>query len=260
MNDNNLNSNTGQNAGETENPPLMQLFNRTGALMHRYLRFRLHSQMHDPNRGQGRVLSILRLKPEISQKDLAYMLDMRSQSLGELLMKLEKAGYITRTPAGDDRRAMNISLTDAGKAAADQAEKSQTESGRLFDCLNTQEQSQLAGILRKLIMTMESDSDENYDAIWEEARRHRHEALRHGQEMRDELRGQARDLRDHIREQGRAFRHQMRDLRRDFIRDGMCWDDRWEDCRRPDCRRPDEGFMDEGPWNDGDERGNGPRR
>lgn len=31
--------------------------------------------------GQGRVLAILKLKPEISQRDLSYLLDMSKQSL-----------------------------------------------------------------------------------------------------------------------------------------------------------------------------------
>ena len=44
----------------------------------------------DSRRGQGRVLAILKMQPEISQKELLYLLDMRPQSLGELLSKLEK--------------------------------------------------------------------------------------------------------------------------------------------------------------------------
>ena len=58
---------------------------------------------------------MLKLKPEISQKELSDLLDMRPQSLGELLGKLERNGYITRTPSERDQRVLIIRLTDAGK-------------------------------------------------------------------------------------------------------------------------------------------------
>ena len=44
-------------------------------------------------RGQGRVLKLLRLKPEMSQREMAEILGIRPQSLGETLSKLEAAGY-----------------------------------------------------------------------------------------------------------------------------------------------------------------------
>lgn len=256
-------SNSGNNGYQGEEyMPLMHLFNRTGTLAHRYMRSRLHSHMHDPNRGQGRVLSILKLKPEISQKDLAYLLDMRGQSLGELLMKLEKAGYITRTPSGDDRRAMNIRLTEAGIAAAEQTEKSQEESGRFFDCLSGEEQEQLAGILRKIIMAMEKEIDEDYDAVWEEAGRPGSGMHRHGPGMRDEMREHGRAMREHgreMREHGREIRAEMREHGRAFgeeMRD--FWDEAWGGPRRPGSF-PDEDGFDAREWNDG-ERGNGPKK
>jgi len=236
-----------------ENLELARLFNRTGTLMHRYYRLRLHSQMHDPNRGQGRVLSILRLKPEISQKDLAYLLDMRNQSLGELLAKLERAGYITRAASEDDRRAMNIRLTESGKTAAEQAEKNQETGGRLFDCISAEEQAQLAGILKKLISAMENELEDEYGEFWEEARRHRHEIHRHGEHVRDEMHDHMHDMEDHLREHGRMFHHHMRGLRRD----GMFWEDGWGGRQHPEGR-PGDGFTDENPWND-EGRGNGPR-
>lgn len=60
---------------------------------------------------------MLKLKLEITQKELTYLLDMSKQALGELLSKLEKAGYITRKPSEEDRRMIIITLTEKGKAA-----------------------------------------------------------------------------------------------------------------------------------------------
>lgn len=114
---------------------------------------RTHGPMGAPYQGQGRILALLKLKPEISQRELSTILDIRSQSLGELLAKLENQGYITRTPSTEDRRVMNISLTEAGKAAAEKnVEPADLES--FFDCLTEEEQTILSGYLERLIKTL----------------------------------------------------------------------------------------------------------
>lgn len=111
-----------------------------------------HGPMADPHRGQGRVLALLKMRPEISQKDLSYLLDIRPQSLGELLAKLERGGYITRTPSEADNRVMNITLTEAGAAVTEQ----QAEDGPdLFAELNAEEQGVLSGYLGRVIEGME---------------------------------------------------------------------------------------------------------
>jgi len=110
--------------------------------------------MGAPYQGQGRILSLLKLKPEISQKDLTHILNIRSQSLGELLAKLERSGYITRTPSQIDRRAMEIRLTESGRAVAEKDEEpARTES--LFDCLNEEEQATLSDYLERLNQRLE---------------------------------------------------------------------------------------------------------
>lgn len=111
--------------------------------------------MGDPRRGQGRVLAILKMQPEISQKDLSYLLDMRPQSLGELLTKLEKNGYITRTPSETDRRVMNIKLTKEGTEATEEIEK-KFSFDELFDCLSEEEQKNLSSNLNRIIETLEA--------------------------------------------------------------------------------------------------------
>lgn len=57
---------------------------------------------------------MLRLKSKITAKDLSYILGIRQQSLNETLQKLEKEGYIVRTPSPKDRHVMLISLTEKG--------------------------------------------------------------------------------------------------------------------------------------------------
>lgn len=131
---------------------LMEQFTRIQWLLHRYNQqnFMNHGPVGNPRRGQGRVLAILKMKPEITQKDLSYLLDMRPQSLGELLSKLEKKGYITRTPSEKDRRIINIKLTEEGK----QATVEELDFRNLFQCLNEEEQNNLSIYLQRIIKSL----------------------------------------------------------------------------------------------------------
>ncbi len=140
-----------------ENKDLMEQFMKLEGLLHRYLMFNLrnHGPFGNPHRGQGRVLSILKMKPELSQKELGYLLDMRNQSLGELLNKLEKSGYITRTPSEEDRRTTNIRLTPEGEEAASAADEAKHEDD-IFSSLNEEEQAQLSSYLDKIIAKLEA--------------------------------------------------------------------------------------------------------
>ena len=53
-----------------------------------------HNIYENRNEGQGRVLALLKIQPEIATKDMAYLLGIKQQSLNELLKKLEKSGYV----------------------------------------------------------------------------------------------------------------------------------------------------------------------
>ena len=111
--------------------------------------------MASTHRGQGRILSLLKIKPEISQKELASILDIRPQSLAELLAKLEKSGYITRHPSEADRRVMEIRLTEEGKLAVREPEED-AQTDDLFDCLDSAEREGFAGYLDRLIEHLEA--------------------------------------------------------------------------------------------------------
>lgn len=132
-------------------------FARLTWLMHIYHQnvHRRHGPMGDPYRGQGRILALLKLRPEISQKDLSYLLDMRPQSLGEFLAKLERSGYITRTPSETDRRVMDIRLTEKGAEAAEQ----RTDLDGLFESLTADERHTLSEYLGRLIASLEQQLD-----------------------------------------------------------------------------------------------------
>ena len=154
---NNSNHNANHNANHTSDEQESEVFDnffRLAILMHRYSHFirRENGLFGDMRRGQGRVLSLLKMQPEITQKDLSYLLDMRPQSLGELLSKLEKKGFITRTPSEDDRRIMIIRLTPEGEKAA---ENPKNKSDDFFGILNSEEKEQFNEYLERLIENLE---------------------------------------------------------------------------------------------------------
>ena len=108
-------------------------------------------RMQNPYRGQGRVLAILKMKPEISQKELGFLLNMSKQALAELLAKLEKSGYITREPSEEDQRVMTIKLTDSGLNAAGDVGEGAPETAKIFDCLSDEELEAFGGTLARII-------------------------------------------------------------------------------------------------------------
>lgn len=142
---------------EKQSNDLMEKLFRLEAMLHRCqgCRFREFGPFGDPLRGQGRVLSILKLQPQISQRELTFLLDMRQQSLSELLKKLESRGLILRAPSEDDRRAVMITLTEEGKSAAAGAVDSAAGSGGMFDCFSMEEQGQFEAFLDRLTDSLE---------------------------------------------------------------------------------------------------------
>lgn len=136
---------------------ILEKLHRLEALLRRYqgLVFRTHGPWGNPMKGQGRVLAILKLQPVISQKELSYLLDMRQQSLSELLAKLEKNGFITRAPSQEDKRVTMVTLTEEGRAAAEANPDEEADLGRAFDGFTPEEQAQFGEYLDRLCDALE---------------------------------------------------------------------------------------------------------
>ncbi|MBR2836401.1 MAG: winged helix-turn-helix transcriptional regulator [Coriobacteriales bacterium] len=133
------------NANEVSKAQEITLAHKTaqmGRLLHRYVMIKHHGAFAgDPLRGQGRVLALLKAKPVTTQRELSFVLDMRQQSLSELLAKLEAKGYITRSKSADDARVTVIELTPEGLAAAPNLENLLEQDDPL-DCLSAEDKAQ----------------------------------------------------------------------------------------------------------------------
>lgn len=103
------------------------------------------------HRGQNRVLTMVSMQEGISQKDLAFLLGIRPQTLGEMLRKLEERELVERRKSEADGRVVEVSLTEAGRTrAAEIAERRKIVAADMFAVLSEEEKGQLAAILDKL--------------------------------------------------------------------------------------------------------------
>lgn len=81
------------------------------------------SRIEESNKGAKMVIKVLdRLDEPANPKQLAESLNLSSARIAVVLGNLEKRGLVVRTMDADDRRRINVSLTDSGKKMA-KAEK-----------------------------------------------------------------------------------------------------------------------------------------
>ena len=106
--------------------------------------------------GQVRALSLIAMQEGITQKDLAFLLGIRPQSAGEMLLKLEKFGLIERRKSESDARAIQLYLTEDGRTHAEEIERMRKVVAEdVFSVLTDDEKVQLATILDKLQAELE---------------------------------------------------------------------------------------------------------
>jgi DNA-binding MarR family transcriptional regulator len=116
---------------------------------------------HDLTIADWHVLSTLRLAgPEgrSTPGALAADMELSSGATTSRLDRLEESGLVRRLPDPTDRRGVVVELTDAGKAAWDQAASVQGRREAFFaSALTKREQQQLNGLLRKLMLAFEGE-------------------------------------------------------------------------------------------------------
>ncbi len=111
-----------------------------------------HSGEHHKFMGRERILGIIAENGQISQNRLAEMLSIRPQSVSELLVKLEKDGYIVRAKNDDDKREILVSLTEEGKKRTEEVGKLRAaHASEFLSPLNEEERRTLFDLLSKLL-------------------------------------------------------------------------------------------------------------
>ena len=111
-------------------------------------------QTQEKFRGQGRLLVLLNRYGALTQRELIELTGRRSATLSEQLEGMEKSGLILRHKNEQDKRNVDVELTEQGKKAAIGAmQNRQAYADELFDTIPQRKKQQLAGLLDSLLHT-----------------------------------------------------------------------------------------------------------
>ena len=87
----------------------------------------------------------------MTQRDLQEAAGISSASISEVVAKLECAGLVAKTRSDEDRRQMEIALTEAGDARAQELiGRRRKFEAQCLACLTEEEQQQLVTLLDRL--------------------------------------------------------------------------------------------------------------
>ncbi len=113
--------------------------------------------------GQQRILMRLSSRGPTTQKELQDVLEISSGALSEILQKMEDSGLILRTKSTEDKRQVNLVLTQVGREKAQSVETHYHRTlDRMFECLTQEQKDQLEetlGILTTHLDELKSDPD-----------------------------------------------------------------------------------------------------
>ena len=113
-------------------------------------------QTQEKFRGQGRLLVLLNRYGALTQRELIELTGRRSATLSEQLEGMEKSGLILRRKNEQDKRNVDVELTQQGKLAAAKAlQNRQAYADELFAAVPQRKKQQLAGLLDALLHTWE---------------------------------------------------------------------------------------------------------
>ena len=115
------------------------------------------------NRGLGTVLSDLRLSAgqQLSPSELARSSLSTAASITGRIDDLEAAGYVRRLPNPSDRRGLRVELTDKGREVSDSIiAAAMAIRAQQVEGLSSERRSELAELLRDLIVSLEGPSPE----------------------------------------------------------------------------------------------------
>lgn len=125
------------------------------------------SKLEKSSKGANIVIKVLaRLGEPTNPKNLAETLNLSTARIAAVLGNLEKRGLIIRTMDPDDRRRINVSLTECGKKVA-KVEKQELRNKiiRVFELMGEEDTKKYLELTAKFVdysqkLTMEGESDQ----------------------------------------------------------------------------------------------------
>ena len=120
-------------------------------------------------RGQGHLLDILLTHNGLTQKELSAQLQIRPASLGELVDKLERSGYVERRVNENDKRVLNVYIKEEGRKVINEIAKIRNSMiDNIFSSLTEDEKNQLSALMEKLMDSIKENSIDATDNFVEE--------------------------------------------------------------------------------------------
>lgn len=103
----------------------------------------------------------------LTPSDLSRELMVTSGGMTPVVDRLEQAGRVERVPNPADRRGALVRLTADGRALVDRAMEAHVATElELVEALTTEERSQLAALLRKLLLSVEGPAGDGARVVW----------------------------------------------------------------------------------------------
>jgi DNA-binding MarR family transcriptional regulator len=112
---------------------------------------------HDLSMIQARLLGVLRdRKPTMNE--LARLLGLDKSSITGLVDRAERRGLVVRHPSATDRRAVLVSLTDAGRSLVSQAaSRFEADVSAMLGRLPPRDRETLAKLVSRLLVAHAAD-------------------------------------------------------------------------------------------------------
>lgn len=117
-------------------------------------------EMFDLKPWQAGILIVLSMDGELSQRELANKLNQTPPSVTTAIQKMEKLGYITRTPDPEDQRILRLRLTDKSREYLEHIrEATEQIEERILKGMNIEEKL----LFRRLLMQVRDNLLEETD-------------------------------------------------------------------------------------------------
>jgi DNA-binding MarR family transcriptional regulator len=112
---------------------------------------------HDLSIIQTRLLGVLRDRTP-TMNELARLLDLDKSSVTGLVDRAQRRGLVVRFPSTADRRAVLVSLTDAGRSlVSGGAARFEADISQLLELLPPSDRDALSGLISRLLVAHAAD-------------------------------------------------------------------------------------------------------
>jgi len=112
-----------------------------------------NAQLEQTGIGSGQIPVLLELSRwgELNQRELAERTRVTPATMSGTLKRMEKNGFIIRTPDENDARISRVQLTEAGKAQCEHARRIFDETCRqMLSCLDDDSIARLSSLLTRI--------------------------------------------------------------------------------------------------------------